>query len=322
MKLSILLGLNLNTNKNPLVSIVIPTYNSQDWIVGLLESVVNQSYRNIEVILINDGSTDSSLDLVTQFAKSVTDVRVQVITQKNSGVSAARNEGVRYATGELLAFVDSDDIWFSRKIEYQVNKIVEEGISAVACSYGIFRDIDSRVIEVVHPDWSYGGVRNWLLLRSYGGLLSSTLMVSRDVFYKAGPFRTDLSLSADIEFAWRLLHVTPVKLIDEPLVGYRLRPNQMHKQSELLLNESQRMIKIIRLLQVNKFQRIFLSNLNLRLFLYCLQDKRPFSGTSFLFNALKINCWEVVSTLTRITSKRIMRKIKNSEKKSFFLSNP
>ncbi len=322
MKLAILLGLKLNTNRSPLVSIVIPTYNAQDWIVGLLESVVKQSYRNIEVIIINDGSTDSSLDLVTQFAKSVIDISVHVITQKNSGVSAARNEGVRYATGDLLTFVDSDDIWFSRKIEYQVNEIVESGISAVACSYGIFRDIDSRVLEIVHPDWSYGGVRNWLLLRSYGGLLSSTLMVTRDVFNKAGPFRTDLSLSADIEFAWRLLRITPVKLISEPLVGYRLRPNQMHKQPELLLSEAQRMIKIISLLQVNKFQRIFLSNLNLRLFLYCLQDKRLISGTSFLFSALKINCWEVVSTLISISSKRAMRKIKNSEKKSFFLSNP
>ena len=312
----------MTRDNHPLVSIVIPTYNAQDWIIGLLESVVNQTYRNIEVIIVNDGSTDSSLELISNFVMNFSDFKVHVITQENSGVSAARNEGVRNAQGDLLAFVDSDDIWFNKKIEYQVNAIFELGISAVACSYGIFNDKDSRVLDVVHPDWSYNGVRNWLLLRSYGGLLSSSLMVTKDVFIQSGPFRTDLSLSADIEFAWRLLRITPVTLIREPLVGYRLRPNQMHKQPELFLSEAQRMIEIVSLLHTSKFRRIFLSNLNLRLSLYSFQDKRFASGAIFFYKALKINFWEVASTLTRIISKRVRRRFKFSEKKSLFLANP
>lgn len=312
----------MNTDKSPLVSVVIPMFNAEDWIVGLLESIVNQSYRNIEVILVNDGSTDSSAEIVSKFSKQENGIEIRVVSQENSGVSEARNEGVRNSLGALIAFVDSDDIWLSEKIERQVREILASSAAAVACSYAIFRDSDLEVLDVVHPDWSLRGVRNWLLFRSYGGLLSSTLLIRKEAFYQAGPFRGDLSLSADIEFAWRLLKVTSVILIDEPLVGYRLRPNQMHKLSELLLSESQRMVKIIDLLQGRKFRHIFLSNLNLRLFLYRVQDRELASSLSFLLKALRINSWEVFITIIRIISKRILRRLRFSEKNSFLLPHP
>lgn len=312
----------MNTDKNPLVSVVIPMYNAQDWIVGLLESILNQTYRNIEIILVNDGSTDASADIVSMFSSRNSEIELRVILQPNSGVSEARNEGVRHASGELLAFVDSDDIWMAGKIERQVREIVRTNASAVSCSYAIFRDSDLVVLDVVHPVWSLEGVRNWLLFRSYGGLLSSTLMLKKDVFYRAGPFRTDLSLSADIEFAWRLLKVTPVIEIDDPLVGYRLRPNQMHKLPDLLLSESQRMIEIVDVLKIIKFQRIYFSNLNLRLFLYRVQDRDIRTGLKYIIRALRTNPWEVFRTILRISTQRVRRKLKFFEKKSFFLPFP
>lgn len=312
----------MNTDKNPLVSVVIPMYNAQDWIVGLLESILNQTYRNIEIILVNDGSTDASADIVSMFSSRNSEIELRVILQPNSGVSEARNEGVRHASGELLAFVDSDDIWMAGKIERQVREIVRTNASAVSCSYAIFRDSDLVVLDVVHPVWSLEGVRNWLLFRSYGGLLSSTLMLKKEVFYRAGPFRTDLSLSADIEFAWRLLKVTPVIEIDDPLVGYRLRPNQMHKLPDLLLSESQRMIEIVDVLKIIKFQRIYFSNLNLRLFLYRVQDRDIRTGLKYIIRALRTNPWEVFRTILRISTQRVRRKLKFFEKKSFFLPFP
>lgn len=312
----------MNTNKNPLVSVVIPMYNAEDWIVGLLESILSQTYQNIEIILVNDGSTDASADIVSMFSRRNSEIELRVILQQNSGVSEARNEGVRQSSGELLAFVDSDDIWMAGKIERQVREIVGSNAAAVSCSYAIFRDSDLVVLDVVHPVWSLEGVRNWLLFRSYGGLLSSTLMLKKEVFYRAGPFRTDLSLSADIEFAWRLLKVTPVIEIDDPLVAYRLRPNQMHKLPDLLLSESQRMIEIVDVLKIIKFQRIFFSNLNLRLFLYRAQDRDLGLGLRYLMRALRTNPWEVIRTILRISTQRVRRKLKFFEKKSFFLPLP
>ncbi len=309
-------------DKYPLISVVIPMYNAQEWIVGLLESILRQTYRNIEIILVNDGSTDASAEIVSQFSERNAGIELRVVLQKNSGVSEARNEGVSRSSGELLAFVDSDDVWMPEKIELQVRELIRQNASAVSSSYAIFRDSDSQVLDVVHPFWSVRGVRNWLLFRSYGGLLSSTLLLTKEAFYQTGPFRTDLSLSADIEFAWRLLKVTPVVSMDEPLVGYRLRPNQMHKQPDLLLSESQRMIDIVDILKVAKFRRIYLSNLNLRLFLYRVQDRDLRSGGSFLVRALRMNPWEVFRTILRICVLRIRRRLKFVEKKSFRLPFP
>lgn len=306
----------------PLVSIVIPMYNAQDWIDGLLESIMRQTYQNIEIVLVDDGSTDASGEIVSRFSKRNSGIEMRVILQENSGVSEARNEGVRQSSGELLAFVDSDDIWMAEKIERQVREIIRQNASAVSCSYAIFRDSDLQVLDVIHPIWSLGGVRNWLFFRSYGGLLSSTLLLKKETFYQAGPFRTDLSLSADIEFAWRLLKVTSVTSMDEPLVGYRLRPNQMHKLPDLLLSESQRMIEIVDVLKIPKFQKIYFSNLNLRLFLYRVQDRDLKSGWSFLTRALRLNPWEVLRTSLRISIQRVQRKLKFFEKKSFQLPLP
>jgi len=312
----------MNLERNPLVSIIIPMYNAQEWIVGLLHSILNQSYQNIEVILVNDGSTDSSLELVTKFSKDYGENRIRIVNQENSGVSASRNEGVRNSTGELLAFVDSDDIWLEEKIERQVNEMTNSNLAASACSYGIFEDANLEILDVVHPDWSTRGVRNWLLFRSYGGLLSSTLMLRKDTFHQTGLFKVDLSLSADIEFAWRLLGITSVKLIREPLVGYRLRPNQMHKLPDLLISESKRMIKTVSLLGNAKYEHIFLANLHLRLFLYRAQDRDLRRGLPFLLKAFRFNFLEVFFTSFRIFSRRILRKLKHTEKKSFFLPDP
>ena len=306
----------------PLVSIVIPMYNAQEWIIGLLHSILNQSYQNIEVILVNDGSTDLSLELVTKFLRDFGGKRIRVVNQENSGVSVARNEGVRNSTGELLAFVDSDDIWLKGKIERQVNEIINSNLAASACSYAIFEDANLEILDVVHPDWSTRGVRNWLLFRSYGGLLSSTLMLRKDTFYKTGPFNVELSLSADIEFAWRLLGITSVKLIREPLVGYRLRPNQMHKLPDLLISESKRMINTVSLLRNDKYEHIFLANLNLRLFLYRAQGRDFRKGLGFLLKALRFNFLEVCGTIFRIFARRILRKLNRAEKKSFSLPYP
>jgi glycosyltransferase involved in cell wall biosynthesis len=312
----------MTSKENPLVSIIIPMFNAQEWIVGLLQSILNQTYKNIEVILINDGSTDESLTLVNKFSKDFREIRLKVVNQANTGVSEARNEGVRNSIGELLAFVDSDDIWIREKIERQVRAMIKSDVAATACSYAIFRDSDLEILDVVHPDWSTHGVRNWLLFRSYGGLLSSTLMLRREVFYETGPFKIDLSLSADIDFAWRLLSVNQVVLIREPLVGYRLRPNQMHKLPDLLISESKRILNTVSLFQSNKFSRIYLANLNLRLFLYRAQDGDFRNGLQFLLKAFRFNFLEVCVTTLRILSSRIFRKFKYAEKKSFVLPNP
>ena len=98
----------MNDNlSSPLISIIIPVYNVEKYFENCIKSVQNQSYRNIEIIIINDGSTDSTKELCEYYSKN--DKRIIVINQKNMGVSAARNAGIKYSNGQYISFVDGDD---------------------------------------------------------------------------------------------------------------------------------------------------------------------------------------------------------------------
>ena len=93
--------------KSPLVSVIIPVYNQESYVEKCLKSIVNQTYRNLQIIVVNDGSTDNSLIILNKYKKK--DNRIVVLTKKNEGVALARKEGLQMAKGDYVAFVDSDD---------------------------------------------------------------------------------------------------------------------------------------------------------------------------------------------------------------------
>lgn len=128
---------------NKKVSIIIPVYNSDKFLFKCLESVLNQTYTNIEVLVINDGSTDNSLDIINKIASG--DKRVNVINKKNGGVSSARNLGLIYATGEYVGFVDSDD--FIKKDMYHHMVLTMEKMNADIAECGFTR-VDSNYNEL------------------------------------------------------------------------------------------------------------------------------------------------------------------------------
>lgn len=122
------------------VSIVIPYYNNQSTIIRALESVVNQTYKNYEVILINDGSTDKTLEIVEQYILAHKDVRILNLVQKNNGPAAARNNGVKNSKGDYIAFLDSDDSWDKHKLEKQMNFIKKNNIDLLGSNHKIIKD--------------------------------------------------------------------------------------------------------------------------------------------------------------------------------------
>lgn len=116
-----------------LISIVVPIYNAEKYLVRCIESIINQTYRQIEIILVDDGSTDSSIEICNSYKKK--DGRIKVIAQKNCGVSSARNIGLDNATGEFVMFIDSDD-WVELNIcDSMVNLAVQHKCDIVFCSY-------------------------------------------------------------------------------------------------------------------------------------------------------------------------------------------
>ena len=117
----------------PLVSIVIPVYNVENFVKDTLSSVCNQTYKNIEIICVDDGSTDNSLSVLNFYSEK--DKRIKVLSQSNSGVSAARNNGIRAAEGEYICFLDSDDFMHPQNVELQVKAITDSGADIVYCRF-------------------------------------------------------------------------------------------------------------------------------------------------------------------------------------------
>ena len=135
---------------NNLVSIIIPVYNVAQYLGDCLKSVLKQTYTNLEIIVVDDGSTDNSLEICHSYAAE--DKRIKVIHQENAGVSAARNVGLRIMTGKYVLFVDSDDRIKQNMVEILV-KVLDENskIDAVFCGYKEFDDETGEIIKEVAP---------------------------------------------------------------------------------------------------------------------------------------------------------------------------
>src|ERR1700752_3699749 len=110
------------TAKTHLVSIIIPCYNAEKYIDRSIESILNQTYKDFEIIIINDGSTDNSEEVIKKYL--TLDNRVKYLKQVNQGVSATRNKGIELAKGEILAFLDSDDVWEPENLEIKVDALL------------------------------------------------------------------------------------------------------------------------------------------------------------------------------------------------------
>lgn len=110
---------------SPLVTVIVPAYNAATYVARTLESVLDQTYRNLEVLVVDDGSTDDTPEILRRIASS--DSRIRILRQRNAGVAAARNHAIANSRGEFVAPVDADDLWFPRKIEMQVKEMLEGG---------------------------------------------------------------------------------------------------------------------------------------------------------------------------------------------------
>lgn len=120
------------------ISIIIPVYNTQDYLVTCINSLINQTYSNMEFIFIDDGSTDHSLAILKEYEKQ--DSRIKVFCQKNKGVSVARNKGIELATGDYIGFVDSDDIILKNMYERLLDVITRSKSDMAVCQYAVVRE--------------------------------------------------------------------------------------------------------------------------------------------------------------------------------------
>ncbi|MBY3068206.1 glycosyltransferase family 2 protein [Rhizobium laguerreae] len=214
----------------PLVSVVIPAFNASRYIELTLRSAGRQTYRNLEIIVINDGSTDDTAKVVEQVA--LDDSRIRLLSTLNWGVAAARNTGIQEAVGRYVAFLDADDLWHHTKIEKQVNALdrLSPQWAAVYVLHHII-DHDDEIIRSCRPDVARGYIFARHLTFKYVGN-GSALLVRRDAALEIGGFDSSYAAAGiggceDLDFELRLAARYHIDVIPEPLVGYRQYPGNM-----------------------------------------------------------------------------------------------
>ena len=206
------------------VSVVIPAYNAARLIVDTIRSVKAQSMADIEIIVVNDGSTDATLEVVRGFADR--DPRIRIVSQENGGLAAARNAGLREARGSCVAFLDSDDIWHPDFLSEMYQALAGAPDAPFAYAYSFRFDVDNSLIPGM--PWPYvprHDFRGLLALNSIGN--GSAAMFRRDLLLRIGGY--DASLRArgaqgaeDWKMCLQLAAISTPVLVPKRLVGYRL----------------------------------------------------------------------------------------------------
>lgn len=222
----------------PLVSIVIPLYNKSNWIIPTLRSVLSQEYVDWECIVVDDGSTDNSFDLVSNFIKS-NSRNWKIVKQPNSGQAVARNLGISLSRGKYIAMLDADDIWFTDKLLKQVSYLERNpGVDLLYCSYVIFEESLNKNLRVVGFMNSRKMVKRWLQMLGFGGLIESVSMIRSDLFNSIGMFDPELSTSSGLDIAIKSCLFAKTAVLRDVLVGYRISDNQWHKNFDELVRNS------------------------------------------------------------------------------------
>lgn len=213
-----------------LVSVVIPAYNAQATIADTLRSVQAQTHRALEIIVVNDGSTDATVAIAQEFAER--DPRIIVLSQANGGVAVARNHGWKTAWSDLIAFVDADDLWAPDKIARQL-AVLNAGGDDVGLVYSWYAMIDQHgTVTDRYPLAAHEGrVLDILLTNNFVGNGSSAL-VRRNVLEDTGGFEPNLRARGaqgceDILFYCRVAERHDFAVVPDYLVGYRYLPGNM-----------------------------------------------------------------------------------------------
>lgn len=215
-----------------LVTAVIPAYNAAAFVGDAVRSVLSQEHTEVECVVVDDGSTDGTAGVVREFD----DDRVRYLHQQNAGVSAARNRGIEAARGDLVGFLDADDVWLPAKTSAQVAVFDRRpDVSLVVTGYTIV-DSELRPRFTVLPDRRELDLRRLLMLEASGIGLSFTGMARRDLVARLR-FSDRYATSADLELALRLRAAGPVEGVLEPLALYRTHAGQMHLDLEAFEQE-------------------------------------------------------------------------------------
>jgi len=226
----------------PLVSVVIPVYNGEKYLKKTIESVLNQNYQNFEVVVVDDASTDSSLEIINSFIK-IHPQKIRLIQHsKNKGCPAAtKNTGIKNAKGKYIAFIDQDDIWKKEKLTKQIEIIIKKKdlIANFANGY-ILNSENSKIIARQWPHINQFPNQKEIQQRLLKGnfiLTSSCALVKKDSLIQLGGFDEQMKLADDYDLWFRLSLIGNLSFINLPLFYWRYHKSSLSHNEEKHLKD-------------------------------------------------------------------------------------
>lgn len=240
----------MNQEEENTVGVVVPMHNAERTIAATLDSISRQTHAKLDIVVVDDGSTDGSIAIVDEKIRQ--DRRVRLVRQKNAGVAAARNTGAAATAASYLAFIDADDLWAPTKVEFQLTAL-RQGGPAVGLAYCWYASINQqdRVVSFGPQPLVEGNAMKSLCAANWIGNGSSLLM-RRTAFEKAGGYDPTLRArqaqgAEDLLMCLRVAEHAGFAVVPRYLVGYRATPGnmssdslQMFRSTELVLDEYRR----------------------------------------------------------------------------------
>jgi len=278
--------------QGPFISVIIPTYNSEGFITKTLETVYSQTYNNYEVIISDDGSTDNTVETARDSFDRYGHRENKILINSHEGSAAARNRGIEVANGDWISFLDSDDLWFEKKLSMVADYIVQNEVDVVC--HSVIEKSSEKEILVKRYDFHNYKVSPFLSLYRSNSLGTSAVTVKKNLLVEAGLFDKSLPAAHDYDLWLRVAMIPNIKIgfIREPLVYYITRQGNISSNIERRL---QCMLEISRkyyveLKKVSKVPRIEKIRFEGRIYstvgLKLLRRKNITKGIYYLFIGL------------------------------------
>ena len=246
-------------NHDPLVSVILPVYNGSEFLGSALESALSQTYRHLEIIAIDDGSTDDTRAVLDFYA--LRDSRVRILAQANSGVARARNRGIAEAHGNFIAPLDADDLWEPTKIDRQIQRMLSAGDeTGFVYSWWVWIDSGGTVLDR-SPRWMFEGHTFESLLQINFTGNASVPLFRRHCLEEAGGYNEQLAATGaggceDWELVLRVAERYKAAVVPEILLGYRRRPGSMSTACDTMWRSQQRVVQAMRELRPDLKPRV------------------------------------------------------------------
>jgi len=272
----------------PQVSVIIPTYNRAPFVEEAIRSVLAQDFKDFELVVVDDGSTDGTRETLKRYADSIA-----ILHQEHRGVSSARNTGIKHSQGAYIAFLDSDDLWLPGKLSTQVSFFEEHPQALICQTEEIWLRKGVRVNpRKVHKKYS-GEIFEHCL--SLCRVSPSSAMIRRVLFEEVGLFDEDLPACEDYDLWLRVACRYPIYLIDKPLIIKRGgHPDQLSRQFEGI--DRFRIRALTKILESNHLTphhyHLALNELKRKCRIYgegCLKRGKKEEGEEYLALPLKYN---------------------------------